>query len=102
MPYDPMYPDDAIDPESGRRPSEFHVPPGEPLLRRYANWRPPEDTSKLSVGALVEVIWNRPRHAVAPNGDTCPFVTTEEWTKIAKHFGIKMPGERGHRPGHAI
>lgn len=59
---------------------------GEPLLRKSDAFSQP-DESTLPVPLLVENIWHRMCHAVAPNGLTTPYVTMEEWSAIRKWVG---------------
>ena len=63
---------------------EFRAEVGESLLRKSATWRPAEDTAEMSVPEMIlHVYRNRKSEAVAPNGHTCPFLTVEEWSRIA-------------------
>lgn len=58
---------------------------GESLLRKSATWKPAEDTDGMTAPQMIQHIYkNRLGHAVAPNGHTTPFLTVEEWTRIAE------------------
>jgi hypothetical protein len=63
---------------------ESMAQPGECLLKRSRTWEPSADTDNMTVPEmLVHIYKNRRSYAVAPNGNTCPFLTVEEWSKIA-------------------
>lgn len=82
--------DDAVDPISGRRLSDYHSCSGESILCLRPDWTQ-DDESHLDTPTLIERIWTRLNHAVAPNGHTCPFVTLEEWINIREWFRLRAP-----------
>lgn len=58
--------------------------PGECILRKSATWAPANDTDGMGPPEMILHIYKtRKSHAVAPNGHTCPFLTVEEWGRIA-------------------
>lgn len=78
-----------IDPDellngSYRTYAEFCAGEGDTLLRKHADWTPPDDCEDMTVPEmLVHIYQHRRGHAVAPNGHTCPFLSVEEWSRIA-------------------
>lgn len=69
-----------------RTMQETMAAPGEPLLCKAENFQQ-ADEAHLPVPQLVESIWHRRSHAVAPHGHTTPFVSVEEWAAIRKWVG---------------
>jgi hypothetical protein len=70
--------------DSYRTYREFSAGPGDVLLRKHPEWSPPNDCEKMTVPEMIAHIFrHRKGHAVAPNGHTTPFLTTEEWVRIA-------------------
>lgn len=80
--------------------SDLWAQPGEQLLRKSATWEPENDTDGMTVPEMVLHIYsNRKSKAVAPNGHTCPFITTEEHTRLAKFMRAYIANEAsGDRP----
>lgn len=69
---------------SYRTLAEFSAGEGDTLLRKHGDWTPPNDCESMSVPEmLLHIYKNRRGHAVAPNGHTCPFLSVEEWSRIA-------------------
>lgn len=65
------------------------------LIEERGSWRPESDCSDLSVPEmLVHIFKNRPSMARAPNNHTCPFLTIEEWDRIAKWAETYLEEER--------
>lgn len=76
--------DQYTDEDCYRTFAEFSAPEGQPLLCRHSEWVPPDDCANMTVPQmLVHIYKHRKGHAVAPNGHTCPFLSVEEWTRIA-------------------
>jgi hypothetical protein len=49
------------------------------------NWTPQNDCIQMPVPDMIKHVYkNRKSEAVAPNGNTTPFLTIEEWTRIYK------------------
>lgn len=67
-----------------RTMAEYRADVGESLLRKSATWKPADDCAdKTVLEMLVHIFKTRQSYAVAPNGHTCPFITVEEWSRIA-------------------
>lgn len=76
-------PDELLD-GSYRTFAEFSAGEGDVLLRKHGEWKPPNDCGSMTVPEmLLHIYTNRRGHAVAPNGSTCPFLSVEEWSRIA-------------------
>jgi hypothetical protein len=76
----------------GRTFAEFHAQNGEPLLRKDDSWSPANDCGDMTVQQMIARIYSkRQGHAVAPNGHTCPFMTVEEWSRLADWAKTAIP-----------
>lgn len=78
-----------------RTDEERRAGPGECLLHRHPTWQPENDCTGMTVPQMIMHIYkNRNSLAVAPNGHTCPFITIEEFGRIAdfieKHFASDL------------
>ncbi len=83
-------PDELID-GAYRTFAEFSAAEGETILRKHDAWKPPNDCESMTVPEmLLHIYRHRPGHAVAPNGHTTPFLSNEEWTRIAKWVQSRM------------
>lgn len=79
---------------SCRTSAEFSAKEGETTLRMHECWSPPDDCEHMNVPEMLLHIYKHRRgHAVAPNGHTCPFLSLEEWDRIADwaRSGVSKP-----------